>query len=142
MTTRSFYEIHFTGEGFRTLGVYRLFYRAALQRLRKVEADYEADVKDWYENGDGRPTSEGGRGYRYPECIHGSSLWTDYDNICGGCEDGSSAVELAIGEARTRWLTFVGFFEWMTDSPAALPDHIRKEIADFSVTLFPKPIGG
>lgn len=142
MTTRSFYAIHFTGEGFRTLGVYRLFYKAALQRLRKVEADYEAAVKDWYENGDGRPTSEGGRGYTYPECIHGSSRWTDYDNICGGCEDGTSAVEAAISEARTRWLTFVGFYEWMAATPAACPDHIRKEIAEFSVSLFPKPIGG
>jgi hypothetical protein len=134
----SFYEIHFTGEGFRSLGVYKHFYRVALQRLLAVEAQYEADVKDWYENGDGRPTSEGGRGYRYPECIHGSSLWTDYDNICGPCELGATAVALAIGEARTRWLTFVGVYEWMSATPAAIPEDIRRQIVDFSVTLFPK----
>lgn len=28
-------------------------------------------------------------GFRPHYCIHGTNLWTDYDNICGGCEDGS-----------------------------------------------------
>lgn len=27
-------------------------------------------------------------GFRPHYCIHGTNLWTDYDNICGGCEDG------------------------------------------------------
>ena len=63
----------------------------AIHLMRKSEAAYaayEADVNDWYRNGDGRPTREGGRGYAYPTCFHGSSRWTDYDNICGGCEEG------------------------------------------------------
>lgn len=139
MRTSGFAAIHITGEGLRTVGVYRHFYRAALRGLNAADAAYEAEVRDWYENGDGRPVSEGGYGYTFPQCKHGSNLWTDYDNICGGCEDGSSNVELAIVEARTRYLTFVGFFEWMGQTPAALPEHIRKQIAEFSVTLFPKP---
>ena len=57
------------------------------QRKAMYDA-YEEDVRDWYRNGDGRPTREGGRGHTYPECIHGYSRWTDYDNICGSCEDG------------------------------------------------------
>lgn len=57
------------------------------QRKAMYDA-YEADVDDWYRNGDGRPTQAGGRGYSYPYCFHGTSRWTDYDNICGGCEDG------------------------------------------------------
>lgn len=28
-------------------------------------------------------------GFRPHYCIHGTNLWTDYDNICGGCEDGT-----------------------------------------------------
>lgn len=57
------------------------------QRRRTFEA-YQESVDDWYRNGDGRPTTHGGRGYRYPECIHGASLWTDYDIPCGACENG------------------------------------------------------
>lgn len=26
-------------------------------------------------------------GYRAPYCIHGTDNWTDYDNICYGCEE-------------------------------------------------------
>ena len=26
-------------------------------------------------------------GYRPHYCIHGTNLWTDYDNICWGCEE-------------------------------------------------------
>lgn len=29
-------------------------------------------------------------GYRPHYCEHGTSNWTDYDNICGPCEDGIS----------------------------------------------------
>lgn len=28
------------------------------------------------------------QGYRAQYCIHGTNNWTDYDNICPGCEDG------------------------------------------------------
>lgn len=27
-------------------------------------------------------------GYRAQYCIHGTNQWTDYDNICGHCENG------------------------------------------------------
>lgn len=27
-------------------------------------------------------------GYRPATCEHGTNMWTDYDNICGPCEDG------------------------------------------------------
>jgi hypothetical protein len=29
-------------------------------------------------------------GHRPHYCEHGTNNWTDYDNICGGCEDGIS----------------------------------------------------
>lgn len=28
------------------------------------------------------------QGYRPSACVHGTNQWTDYDNICGPCEDG------------------------------------------------------
>lgn len=36
-------------------------------------------------------------GYRPHYCEHGTNLWTDYDNICGPCEDG-----LSMGDGLTR----------------------------------------
>lgn len=58
-------------------------------RSLRTFAEFEADRQRWYREGDGRPVSEGGRGHRYPyACVHGASAWTDYDNICGPCEDG------------------------------------------------------
>lgn len=53
-------------------------------RLIKARwAKYQEEVDIWYRSGEGRT-----RGYRFPACFHGKSNWTDYDNICGGCEDG------------------------------------------------------
>lgn len=48
-------------------------------------------------------------GYRPHFCEHGSSDWTDYDNICGPCEDGLTNGDgvqrrrRALDEAFTRW---------------------------------------
>lgn len=58
-----------------------------LKAIKRSWANYLAEVEAWYTSGDGRPTEHGGKGYTYPYCFHGSSRWTDYDNICGGCED-------------------------------------------------------
>lgn len=49
------------------------------------------------------------RGYRARYCEHGTSQWTDYDNICGGCEDGMTMSDpfqrqqRATAEARERF---------------------------------------
>lgn len=39
---------------------------------------YLREVEDAYEEG-----------FRAPYCFHGTNLWTDYDPICGYCEDGA-----------------------------------------------------
>lgn len=47
-------------------------------------------------------------GHRAHYCVHGMNLWTDYDPICGPCEDGLTSVadylpilrERAIADAR------------------------------------------
>lgn len=100
---------------------------AHLRRLKAWEAAYEQEVDDWYRSGPGRSprwreepvidgeTGEfvgidrwnaGGNGYTFPACIHGMSRWTDYDNICGGCEDGRTVYELALACA---WSDFHKF---------------------------------
>lgn len=70
--------------------VKRKIMKLALELLQLERAKYaahEEEVRNWYRSGDGR------NGYRFPVCIHGSSLITDYDNICGGCEDGYTYFE-------------------------------------------------
>lgn len=39
---------------------------------------------DWKES----CAAERRQGYAPSACVHGTSRWTDYDNICGPCEDG------------------------------------------------------
>lgn len=84
-------------------------------QIKAYRAKYDADVDEWYRSGDGRSpnwrtelspdgtdvrqVNMGGKGYRYPACIHGKSYWTDYDNICGPCDDGYGVYDLALGEA-------------------------------------------
>ena len=101
--------------------------RAALKAIREREAAYQADVDDWYQNGDGarpnwqrsgdqpwfnpemhdpeRMVNLGGKNYTYPRCIHGMSRWTDFDNICGGCEDSTRATEMAVQMGASAVLT-------------------------------------
>lgn len=57
----------------------------ALQYLAAIKSQWQTFLDDreaWYRHGDGKR-----KGYSYPYCFHGASQWTDYDNICGGCED-------------------------------------------------------
>lgn len=47
-------------------------------------------------------------GFRPHYCEHGTNNWTDYDNICGGCEDGRTMgdpmqrMEYALDSAKRR----------------------------------------
>lgn len=127
-----------------TAAMYRPIFRAALKRIMAFQAEYEADVEAWYTTGDGASSNwvtevdaegevytynAGGRGYAYPNCIHGSSLWTDYDNICGGCEDSLTAIELAQQEARHTFRQFCERMDWLNAAPSGgMPDHIRNDL--------------
>jgi hypothetical protein len=53
------------------------FALAAVKRFRRYHADYLAECE-----------SDRRQGYRPHYCEHGTNQWTDYDNICGPCEDG------------------------------------------------------
>lgn len=48
-------------------------------RLYRDYLDYLAEVESYRADG-----------YRAHYCEHGTNMWTDYDNICGPCEDGLS----------------------------------------------------
>lgn len=157
MTTKTFREIHMDGEGFHTLGIYRLFFKAEFRAAQKRRADYDAEVADWYENGPGRPSkwvtdvietdegeveldryNVGGNGYAFPECIHGMSLVTDYDNICGGCEESMTVFDEARGYARERYLHFNDRWDWVSKAPGDLNHDTRNELLTWATSLFPK----
>lgn len=42
----------------------------------ETQTNYRAMVEEYAKDG-----------YRAPHCIHGTDNWTDYDNICYGCEE-------------------------------------------------------
>lgn len=98
-------------------GIRARFALAALAEVKAAAAAYESELDDWYRAGDGRPArwvtehdddgnprtvNRGGMGYAFPYCPHGMSLWTDYDNICGYCEDSRTPYEIALGIAAQR----------------------------------------
>jgi len=66
-----------------------------LNSYRNRFAEYEEECNEYAK-----------QGYRPRTCIHGTNQWTDYDNICGGCEDGENYWSLetfgpiAIAEAK------------------------------------------
>jgi hypothetical protein len=52
------------------------------------------------------------QGYRPYTCFHGTQLWSDYDVICGACEDGLGWFDpmlyrqMAISEAKAAYADF------------------------------------
>lgn len=56
---------------------YLFILRQALRDAHKMIAEYEDECASYSR-----------QGYRPHYCVHGTNQWTDYDNICGGCEDG------------------------------------------------------
>jgi hypothetical protein len=114
---------------------YRVFYTAARKAVQARHAEFEAERREWYENGDGaapkwidtedgRRVNIGGKGYAFPVCIHGMSQWTDYDNICGGCEDGVSVHREASSIARSQYRRF----QWVMSAPADLPSKYKTDL--------------
>lgn len=79
---------------------------AILDLKRKMYQDHEDDVSRWYRH---RHINEG---HSYPACIHGASNWTDYDNICGPCENGYTYFDYlrdareSLDEAQNRWTKY------------------------------------
>lgn len=106
-----------------------------VEQSRRRYAIYEEDVRLWYRHGDGRPYDKGGKGHSYPYCIHGVSLWTDYDCACGRCED---------GEGYWDYLRELGYARWEAkrrfdvhtrriDTFVQIQNEIRNSLAPFTV---------
>lgn len=109
----------------------------ALRYVRETKlriAEYLEEKRAWYESGDGRSTEQGGRGWTFPYCFHGYSLWTDYDNICPGCEDGYSPYLTewiyrdALYRAKRDVETLETRLSWLNSAPHDLPQEMRSTL--------------
>ena len=57
---------------------------ATLRLALKLDRQYAAQYQEYVEACEADRRS----GYIPHFCEHGTNMWTDYDAICGGCEDG------------------------------------------------------
>lgn len=120
---------------------------AELRVLKARETEYRAEREEWYRSGDGRrpnwrtdpetgrSVNYGGKGYTFPYCPHGKSLWTDYDNICGPCEDGYSVYQLALWNAQEKVAEYNRRLEWFKGAPASLTPELRNQIIDWIISV-------
>lgn len=117
-----------------------------LRELKARDAEYRQDREDWYLRGDGRspkwyqgpdddrPYNYGGKGYSYPCCPHGTSNWTDYDNICGRCEDGYSVYQWAVWEATERVAKARERIDWIVSAPSSLRHtEMHRDLIDWAM---------
>lgn len=115
-----------------------------LRTLKAREAEYRAEREEWYRAGDGRspkwyqgpdddrPYNYGGKGYTFPYCEHGTSRWTDYDNICGGCEDGYSIYQLALWSAQEKVAEYSKRIDWLVSAPSSLGWERKRDLIDWA----------
>lgn len=73
------------------------------------------------------------QGYIPHYCIHGTNRWTDYDNICGPCEDGYTDRELALmqayGDVRSYLARLDAVKEFNTSTKAS-DQHVGRTMTD------------
>lgn len=98
--------------------------RRALQYLAVIKGqwqDFLDEREAWYTYGDGKR-----KGWAYPVCFHGASQWTDYDNICAGCEDSFngynplSFYRWALAQGWSDYNEHKRRAEWFASAPPSL----------------------
>jgi hypothetical protein len=93
------------------------------------------------------------QGYRPHYCIHGTNQWTDYDNICGPCEEGYIDQELALQWAHNemrQWIermTIVNTFHRDAQAKGArVPAELALAMGEWTaepletLTRHPRPV--
>ena len=113
--------------------VKRLIMFRALQyvkAMKKRAAEYEEACRDWAREG-----------YRPHYCIHGTNQWTDYDNICGPCEEGLTLYQLALYSAHDDVRTFeqrMALYRAAVDLDA--PQVVRDALSNWGCELITKAL--
>lgn len=127
----------------RISGERRALLMLAVRLMARYEADYAAYLEDARESTRGVRIIQGEQMrvlgvYRVHYCEHGATRWTDYDNICGGCEGGWTMADVnqrrerALVEARQRMARYdalVGSVELLRQAGVELDPEQRREIS-------------
>lgn len=90
---------------------------ATTDRTEEIATRLFAQQREYHEAQ--RDAAEDGLRPHY--CIHGTNLWTDYDNICPGCEDGEFTQYSTPGEVRAYART-------ISENEAARAAHQAEEV--------------
>lgn len=109
---------------------------AYVTAIKRSWHEYLSAREYWHRHGDGKK-----KGYTYPYCFHGTYQWTDYDNICGGCEDSFNGYNpltfyrWAIGKAHQDYAEHVRRAEWLLSAPRLddIPTELRRQLIDWTM---------
>lgn len=93
----------------------------ALRIIKKSKVDLAARWASYERDCD----QDRKEGHRPHHCFHGMNLWTDYDNICGACEDGygdswESMVPLLYSDAIDKAKAFYKDMRTLADAARLL----------------------
>lgn len=67
-------------------------------------------------------------GHRPHYCIHGTNQWTDYDNICPGCEDSVTVWDMA---ERTAWARHARYLHVLDQFSTLTRSHEREPVPTY-----------
>lgn len=100
-----------------------------LHMIKQAWNDYLEEVDAWFTTGEGKR-----KGFTFPYCFHGMSRWTDYDNICHGCEEGFTGnnpltlYRWALDRGKADVAEVSRRSDWMLSAPSTLPDALRWDV--------------
>lgn len=120
----------------RALETYVKFLAEEVWDYVGYQAQYEADCAHDRE-----------QGHRPHYCIHGTNQWTDYDNICGGCEDGLTVWDMAERAAWDRHHTYLYVLDKMTalmrgedQRVVRMPQYVVDAYIQWLTEVSPNPV--
>lgn len=97
----------------------------AMRRCRQILDQHERDC-----------AYDRANGHRPHYCIHGTNQWTDYDNICPGCEDSVFGLRIAVQIAHDLQYQWEQRTKIVRDAAkAGAPDEIRIALAQWCADL-------
>lgn len=86
--------------------------------IKRRNAEYLEECESYYR-----------RGFTPEFCIHGKYLWTDYDAICGWCEDGEeSTYKYALRLAKRDFADFHNRIDWLNKRPDRFDQPMPNEL--------------
>jgi hypothetical protein len=85
-------------------------------------------------------------GHRPHYCIHGTNQWTDYDNICGGCEDSLTVWDMAERAAWARHARYLHVLDQLStvsrshDQHNPVPTYVTDAYVTWLLEVGPTPV--